>query len=206
MARPTPAGYTGIYVHLDGEPAAKLPLLPAAFQHRFGRDLEAMTRHLVDDVAVGWDELGSDLLDTAPPEIVTALTGGDRWPSRTMDDLITTDGSPPARMTVTETTAAGQDLAWGYVLRPHGIEVVPAQHSSAGPVVRWGVDPRTDFSTPAAWPVTWPARPPGPPTAAPPPRAPGHTPRQRAPLTSRSPLQPPAARAARAGPAGARAP
>ncbi|CQR61852.1 hypothetical protein [Streptomyces leeuwenhoekii] len=59
-----------------------------------------MTRHLVDDVAVAWNELGTDLLDGAPPEIVIALTGGERWPSSTLDHLVTPDGSPPVRMTV----------------------------------------------------------------------------------------------------------
>ncbi|MFH9674936.1 hypothetical protein ACH4L5_22085 [Streptomyces sp. NPDC017405] len=41
-----------------------------------------MTRHVVDDVAVGWEELGTDLLDGAPPYIVEELTRGERWPSR----------------------------------------------------------------------------------------------------------------------------
>ncbi|GAA2442524.1 hypothetical protein GCM10010433_49600 [Streptomyces pulveraceus] len=47
-----------------------------------------MTQHLVDDVAVGWEELGSDLLDGAPPKTVAALTCGDRWPSRTIYTLM----------------------------------------------------------------------------------------------------------------------
>lgn len=113
-----------------------------------------MTRYLVDDVAVGWAELGTDLLDGTPPEIVAALTGGDVWPSRTLDHLITPDGSPPTRMTVTETTAASQDLEWGYVLHPQGIEVVAPLSASSGPVISWDTDPRSDFSQPAAWPTT----------------------------------------------------
>ncbi|MCP3821397.1 hypothetical protein NLX86_25865 [Streptomyces sp. A3M-1-3] len=40
-------------------------MLLAAYQHRFGQDVEAMARHLVDGVAVGWDELGTDLLDAS---------------------------------------------------------------------------------------------------------------------------------------------
>ncbi|MFP8959206.1 hypothetical protein ACLIYP_01345 [Streptomyces nanhaiensis] len=129
-------------------------MLLAAYQHRFGQDVEAMARHLVDDVAVGWEELGTDLLDSAPPEIVTALIGGERWPSSTLDHLITPDGSPLVRMTVTEKTAADQDLQWGYVLRPHGIEVISLLHAAAGPVVAWDTDPRTGFSNhPAHWPA-----------------------------------------------------
>ncbi|MFB7481890.1 hypothetical protein ACFUEM_25080 [Streptomyces anulatus] len=157
-------------MHFDGGPSSKLPLLLAAFQHRFHQDLEAMTRHLVDDVAIGWEELGSDLLDGAPPEIIAALTGGEHWPSRTLDNLITPDGSPPTRMTVTETTAADQDLEWVYVLRPSGIEVIPAQHYASGPFISWDTDPRTDFTDPAAWrPNTSAsaAHPPSPSAAAP---------------------------------------
>ncbi|WP_326613522.1 hypothetical protein [Streptomyces scopuliridis] len=135
------------------------------------RDVEAMARHLVDDVVIGWDELGTDLLDSAPPEIIEALTGGQQWPSRTMDHLITPDGSPPVRMTVTEQTAADQDTEWGYILRPYGIEVIPVPHAEAGPVVRWDTDPRTRFSDhPGHWtsPVTIPVVTPAP--AARPPR------------------------------------
>ncbi|WP_370666696.1 hypothetical protein, partial [Streptomyces sp. IBSBF 2507] len=133
-------------------PSHHLPLLLAAYQHKFGRDVEAMSRHLIDDVAVGWDELGTDLLDGAPPALVAALTGGEQWPSRTLDHLITPDGSPPVRMSVTDETAAEQDMQWGYVLHKHGIEVISLLHEDTGPVVDWTTDPRTAFNDhPAAW-------------------------------------------------------
>ena len=158
VARPTGLGYSGVYVHLDGVPSHHLPMLLTAFQHRFRRDLEALSAHLVDDVAVGWEELGTDLLDGAPPALVATLTGGERWPSRTLDNLITPDGSPPVRMTVTDATAIEQDLQWGYILRPHGIEVISLLHEDAGPVVDWNTDPRTVFSdSPAHWSSTAPA-------------------------------------------------
>ncbi len=173
IARPTTTGYTGVYVSFDGMPASKLPLLITAFQYRFGRDLEAMTRHLVDDVAIGWEELGSDLLDGAPPRIVAALTGGDAWPSRTLDNLMTLDGSPPTRMTVTESTVANMDVEWGYVLRPSGVEVFPTNYAVAGPVVNWDADPLTDFGNPASWPTVTPARSRAPSTASPLPARPG---------------------------------
>jgi hypothetical protein len=145
-------------VHFDGVPSHHLPLLLTAYQHRFGRDLETMSRHLVDDVAVGWDELGTDLLDGAPPALVTALTGGEQWPSRTLDHLITPDGSPPVRMTVTDETVDAQDMAWGYVLHPKGIEVISLLHEDIGPVVDWFTDPRTVFSDhPGAWSSLAPA-------------------------------------------------
>ncbi|MEU4174770.1 hypothetical protein [Streptomyces sp. NPDC026589] len=157
IARPTSNGYTGIYVHYDGDPSSKLPFLLAAFQYHFRQDLEAMTRHLVDDVAIGWKELGSDLLDGAPAEIIAALAGGEHWPSSTLDNLVTPDGSPPTRMTVTDSTAAEQDLEWVYVLRPAGIEVIPAQRLASGPVIAWDTDPRTDFNNPGAWPRVAPS-------------------------------------------------
>ncbi|MER5215375.1 hypothetical protein ABT063_33725 [Streptomyces sp. NPDC002838] len=133
-------------------PSHHLPLLLTAFQHRFRRDLEAMSRHLVDDVAVGWDELGTDLLDGAPPALAAALTGGEDWPSSTLDHLISPDGSPPVRMTVTDKTADEQDMQWGYVLHPQGIEVISLLHKDIGRVVDWNTDPRTVFSdSPAHW-------------------------------------------------------
>ncbi|MCD9193396.1 hypothetical protein [Streptomyces albireticuli] len=143
IARPTDTGFTGIYVHWDGYPSHHLPLLLTAFRHRFAGDLETMAQHLIDNVAVGWSELGTDLLDGAPEPLRHALTGGDNYPSSELDDLITPDGSPPERMTVAETSASGLD--WGYILRPHGIEVVH-RYETRGPVVGWKTDPRARFS------------------------------------------------------------
>ncbi|MGW9400770.1 hypothetical protein [Streptomyces sp. NPDC055642] len=144
--------YCGIHVQLDGEPSHHLLLLLAAYQYRFRQDLEAMSRHLIDDVAVGWDELGTDLLHHAPPALVATLTGGEHWPSRALDHLVTPDGSPPVRMSVTDEIAAGLDVQWGYVLHQQGIEVISLLHADNGPVVDWSTDPRTVFNDhPAAW-------------------------------------------------------
>ncbi|MFF3979743.1 hypothetical protein [Streptomyces sp. NPDC001828] len=133
-------------------PSHHLPLLLAAYQYKFDRDIEAMSCHLIDDVSVGWSELGTDLLDRAPRPLVDALTGGENWPSRTLDHLITPDGSPPVRMSVTDTTAEEQGAEWGYVLRPEGIEVISLLNEDIGPVVDWATDPRTVFDDhPAAW-------------------------------------------------------
>jgi hypothetical protein len=133
-------------------PSHHLPLLLAAYRYKFGRDPEAMCRHLIDDVAVGWEELGTDLLGNAPPVLVAALTGGAQWPSRTLDHLITPDGSPPVRMTVTPHTADAPDMQWGYVLHNDGIEVISLLNEDTGPVVDWATDPRTVFNDhPAAW-------------------------------------------------------
>ncbi|MFK0136638.1 hypothetical protein [Streptomyces murinus] len=131
-----------------------MPLLLTAFQYRFNRDVDAMARHLIDDVDLGWYTLGTDLLDGAPPSLVTELTGGMEFSSTPLDNfLITTDGSPPTRNTITPQSAVEQDFEWGYVLRPGGIEVISVQIQAGwGPLVSWGTDPRTRFSDhPAYW-------------------------------------------------------
>ncbi|MEV0470675.1 hypothetical protein [Streptomyces prunicolor] len=157
-------------------PSHHLPLLLAAFPWRFARDLHAKKRELIDDVAVGWDELGTDLLDDAPPPLVAAVTGGEHRPSRTLDLLIAPDGSPPVRVTVTDETADEQDMPWRYVLRQEGIEVISLLHEDIGPPVDWATDPRTVFSDhPAHWSSAAPApairvsrsTPPGAPAASP---------------------------------------
>lgn len=144
IARPTDTGYTGIYVHFDGHPSSRLPLLLAAYQYKFAHDVEAMSVHLIDQVAIAWEELGTDLLDGAPEPLVRKLTGGGRWPSREMDNLITPDGSPPQREVITEANSTA--IFWGYVLHPEGIEVISLDVADRGPVVDWNTDPRTRFS------------------------------------------------------------
>ncbi|MFJ6709069.1 MULTISPECIES: hypothetical protein [unclassified Streptomyces] len=119
-----------------------------------------MARHLIDSVRLGWDTLGTDLLDGAPPPLVTELTGGMQFPSRALDNfLITPDGSPPARDTITPQSAAEQGFEWGYVLRPAGIEVTSVRIQAGwGPLVAWDTDPLTRFSDhPAHWTFDRPA-------------------------------------------------
>ncbi|MGW4441941.1 hypothetical protein [Streptomyces sp. NPDC004682] len=113
-------------------PSHRLPLLPTTFQHRFARDLDLLSRHLIDDIRGCWEELGTDLLAGAPPALAPALTSGDEC--RTLDHLLTLDGSPPVRMTVTDQDALAQDMQWGYVLHPHSIEVISVQREERGRV------------------------------------------------------------------------
>ncbi|MEV0445830.1 hypothetical protein AB0I84_12485 [Streptomyces spectabilis] len=143
IARPTQTGYTGIYVHLDGYPSSRLPLLLAAYQYTFARDLDAMSARLIDQVSIAWDELGTDLLDGAPKPLVRQLTGGDVWPSREMDDLENLDGSPAEREVITETSSGFID--WAYILHRQGIEVIGLHEAARGPLVDWNTDPRTRF-------------------------------------------------------------
>lgn len=103
-----------------------------------------MTLHLVDNVPVGWSQLGTDLLSDAPGPLRQALPWPHSSPSQPLDDVFSADGTPLPRMTVTETSTDGLD--WGYILRPHGIEVIGLREHSRGPVLAWNTDPASRFS------------------------------------------------------------
>lgn len=147
IARPTDAGYAGVYFHADGDPRARLPLLLACYRYGFYGDIEAMARHLIDDLpgsARDWGNLGTDLLHGAPEELRHTLTGGHEYPSRTLANLTDMSGAPAARRLITQSTSGGLD--WGYVLHPHGIEVISLPDADRGPIVEWHTDPATPFS------------------------------------------------------------
>jgi hypothetical protein len=146
LARPTTTGFTGIYVHFDGYPSHHLPLLLAAYQHRFGGDVEAMAQHLIDTVAVGWENLGADLLDGVPEPLHAELAKATTAASRSLDNDVTPSDRPASRMTVDETSARKSWLEWAYVLHPHGLEVIDLIEHIRGPVVDWTTDPRTRFN------------------------------------------------------------
>lgn len=60
IARPTETGFAGRYVHNEGHPAVRIPLLRALYAGPFAGDLDAMTKFLVDDHPTGWSQLGLD--------------------------------------------------------------------------------------------------------------------------------------------------
>ncbi|NGO42893.1 hypothetical protein G6048_12185 [Streptomyces sp. YC419] len=185
MARPTDTGYAGVYVHWDGHPSHHLPLLLGAHRYRFGGDLDALCRHLIDEAPEGWSQLGTDLLDGAPEPLRAELVGGDEHPSRKLDNVrvITVGAAEPEPWTITEKSHRGLD--WGYVLHPqHGIEVISLHTEDRGPVVAWDTDPHARFSNAAyRWrpghpvPATLPPRTTAPntPAAAPAPTATART-------------------------------
>ncbi|WP_234383372.1 hypothetical protein [Streptomyces dysideae] len=140
-------------------------MLLGAYQYRFGGDVDALCRHLIDEAPDGWSQLGTDLLDGAPEPLRAELVGSDEHPSRKLDNVhvITVGAAEAEPWTVTETSHRGLD--WGYVLHPHGIEVIPLDAEDRGPVVAWDTDPRARFSnSPYRWrpghpvPATLPPR------------------------------------------------
>ncbi|WP_240678038.1 hypothetical protein [Streptomyces griseoviridis] len=96
IARPTATGYAGMYVHFDGYPSHHLPLLLATYQHRFAGDVEAMARHLIDEVHHGWEELGTDLLDGAPAGLRRSLTGARSTPAASSPTCTTPTAPRPS--------------------------------------------------------------------------------------------------------------
>ncbi|WP_217550031.1 hypothetical protein [Streptomyces sp. GbtcB6] len=161
-----------MYVHWDGYPSHHLPLLLAAHQHRFVGDTEAMAAYLIDDAPQGWSRLGTDLLDGAPDALRERLAAGrdepgTRYPARPTE--------PP--LLYTERTASR--LNWGYVLHPHGIEVISVPGVERGPLVAWSTDPRVRLrDTACLWKPGQPI-----PATTPPPA----TARTTVPVTSSTP-------------------
>ncbi|MGW3185712.1 hypothetical protein ACWDD9_41230 [Kitasatospora sp. NPDC001119] len=123
-----------------------LPLLLSARQYRFGGDVEALSHHLIDTPAIGWRDIGIDLLDGAPEAVRAELIGPHSIPSSqySADDRPFPDSPPPGRQLVTQDTAAY--LSWAYVLRPDGIEVIGLSTYERGPVVPWSTDPTSFVS------------------------------------------------------------
>lgn len=128
-------------------------MLLAAYEYRFARDTDALTRHLIDTDAIAWDYLGDDLLGGAPDDLRTALNPNSVGPSRLTNSarVITSDGSPPQRMVFDESSAPDH-LEWAYVLRPEGIEVIALTQDTRGPVVGWDSGPLASCSDePQLW-------------------------------------------------------
>ncbi|MFI6012523.1 hypothetical protein ACIBAG_27510 [Streptomyces sp. NPDC051243] len=123
-------------------PSGRLPLLLAAYQHRFAGDVEALTEYLIDRVPIGWSSLGADLLDGVPATLLDELPTARTLPGRQYDDN-RAPGAPLLRVT----DAATDGLDRGYVLHPdRGIEVIPLREEDIGPVVPWDTNPRSRFS------------------------------------------------------------
>ncbi|MEJ8650633.1 hypothetical protein WKI65_21660 [Streptomyces sp. MS1.AVA.3] len=104
-----------------------------------------MASYLIDEAPKGWSYLGTDLLDEAPDALRQHLAGKRDDPGTQYRSHPT---SPP--LICTERTSSGLD--WGYVLHPHGIEVISRPGVARGPVVTWDTDPRVRFrDTASLW-------------------------------------------------------
>ncbi|GAB7185635.1 hypothetical protein ATKI12_5466 [Kitasatospora sp. Ki12] len=144
-----------------------LPLLLSARQHRFRGDVEALSHHLIDTPAIGWEEIGVDLLNGAPEGLRARLIGRDSVASSEVSagGILTSDGSPPSKDIVTEQTTEG--LNWAYVLHAEGVEVIGLYEYERGPVVPWDTEPTSVFSDYAGlWSPTGPLPVTAPPSSA----------------------------------------
>jgi hypothetical protein len=132
IARPTPTGFAGRYVHNDGHPDMRLPLLRNLYAGPFAGDLDAMLRFLVDDHPAGWSQLGPD-----PSRDTGFVSHVNRPIAQAMADrdfrcYCHGDRHEAPRLN-TEANTDPVLADWIYVLRPDGIDVVQA----AGDGVTW---------------------------------------------------------------------
>lgn len=118
IARPTDAGFAGRYIHNDGHPGIRLPLLRALYAGPFRGDLDAMTRFLVDEHPAGWSQLGPN------PAVETAWVNGRS--SIGYDHFICfchgDRHDDPLLCTHADTDGAQAD--WVYILKTDGIDVL----------------------------------------------------------------------------------
>jgi hypothetical protein len=125
IARPTATGLAGRYVHNDGHPKTRLPLLRQLYTGPFAGDVDAMTRFLIDAHPAGWSQLGTDpnretgWINPCPPpgdHGFRCYCHGDRH-------------DPPLLVTHNN---VDPDLApWIYLLRPEGLHVLEGRADGA---------------------------------------------------------------------------
>ncbi|WP_051970813.1 hypothetical protein [Kitasatospora azatica] len=119
IARPTPDGYAGRYVHSDGHPTTRIPILLAAVQGHFGGDPQAAARFYLDEHPAGWYELGLDFT-TTPGYTETRPHPAGAWPNRCFCHGDRADA--PELLTHENVDAVWHE--WIYLLRPDGLQII----------------------------------------------------------------------------------
>ncbi|MCX4750580.1 hypothetical protein OG455_34600 [Kitasatospora sp. NBC_01287] len=139
IARPTPGGFAGRYVHYDGYPRAKVPVLLTAVRDHFRGDVQAAARFYLDDHPAGWDELGIDF--TVLPDSTAPRTDPGAFYSRCL-----CHGPFAAEPQLIDQESTLPRHAWVYVLRPEGLQVIRSgERKSTRPrashLLPWDTDP-----------------------------------------------------------------
>lgn len=126
IARPTESGWEGRYVHNDGHPTIRIPLLRALYAGPFAGDLDAMTKFLVDAHPAGWSQLGLD------PTVDTGYVNWHQRSGTSISDAVNDRGfrcychgdrnEGPYLHDENNTDSSLSD--WVYVLRSDGVEVI----------------------------------------------------------------------------------
>lgn len=137
IARPTPIGFEGRYIHNDGHPDQRIPLLLDLYHRVYRHDLDAMTRYLIDTHPAGWSQLGHD--PTTDPGWYNAipLTQRHGFVCYCHGDR----NEAPFLHTEKNTEPTGAD--WIYVLTPDGIQITAATPGADG----WKHDSLIPWST-----------------------------------------------------------
>jgi hypothetical protein len=120
IARPTPTGWQGRYVHNDGHPDTRIPLLLDLYHRHYRHDLQAMTRFLLDQHPAGWSQLGTDPTADTGWYNAVPLTQRHNFVCYCHGDR----DEAPAMHTEADTTPVTADTV--YVIHPDGVQVIEA--------------------------------------------------------------------------------
>jgi hypothetical protein len=127
IARPTPTGFEGRYIHNDGHPDIRIPLLGHLYRDGFGSDLTAMTAFLIDAHPAGWSQLGPD------PRDVTDWFGRngrlDPWDNRFVC-YCHGDRNDEPQLYTEQNATLGTLAEWIYILTTDGIRTLALDEDS----------------------------------------------------------------------------
>ncbi|PYC66039.1 hypothetical protein C7C46_31865 [Streptomyces tateyamensis] len=114
IARPTPDGYAGRYVHSHGHPSQRVPILLTSVQGHFAGNTEAAARYYLDEHPAGWSRLGAAFTTPLGP-VALGPDSNQCYCHGTWDDgpnLLTQDDVDPLWH------------EWIYLMRADGLQII----------------------------------------------------------------------------------
>lgn len=142
IARPTPDGFAGRYVHQDGHPTDRVPILMTAVQGHFAGNVSTATRFYLDDHPAGWLSLGIEF--TTTPNY-RAPAAANRCFCHGRDD------EGPALLTHDTVDPLWHE--WIYLLRADGLQIIRTdwrkctQATWASHLLPWTTNPHIPLPT-----------------------------------------------------------
>ncbi|GAA1215392.1 hypothetical protein GCM10009665_01520 [Kitasatospora nipponensis] len=150
IARPTPSGFAGRYVHREGAPTHRIPALLTAVRGHFGGDIQAAARFYLDDHPAGWERLGTDF--RAMPGSIGPGVDQDAGHNRCFCHGTRSEDA----CLITQDTVDPLWHEWIYLLRHEGLQVIRTdwrkctQADWASHLLPWSTDPNAPLPATAA--------------------------------------------------------
>ncbi|WP_329562044.1 hypothetical protein [Kitasatospora sp. NBC_01266] len=147
IARLTPDGFAGRYVHEEGCPIDRVPILLTAIQEHFAGDIEAAARFYLDDHPAGWLSLGTDF--TIEPTYHGPAGAADAMHNRCF--CHGRDDEGPTLLTHASVDPLWHE--WIYLLRPDGLQIIRTdwrkctQDTWASHLLPWTTNPHSPLPT-----------------------------------------------------------